>query len=258
MRRAVAALGATGTRSVLTLGDLGRFCLLTVRAVARPPWRGDRLMRDLYDAGVLSAALVVASGLAVGMVLGLQLYTTLSRFGAEESLGAVVGLSLIRELGPVITGLLVTGRAGSAMTAEIGSMKVSEQLDGLRMMSIDPIHFVVKPKAVALTLAMPMLSAIFTVSAIYGAYLVGVGLLGLDGGTYMSGLENAVRFREDVLQSFTKALVFGALLAIVATYRGYTCEANAAGVSRATTSTVVTTSVCILLADYVVTSWWDV
>ena len=137
-------------------------------------------------------------------------------------------------------------------------MVVTEQLDGLRMMSIDPIHFVVKPKAIALALAMPLLSAMFTLFAIFGAYLIGVKLLGLDHGSYLSGLENAVRFREDVLQSLTKSLVFGVLLGLIATYRGYRCEPNAEGVSRATTSTVVTTSVCILLADYVITAWWGV
>ena len=165
---------------------------------------------------------------------------------------------MIRELGPVLTGLLVTGRAGSATCAEIGAMKATDQLDGLRMMAINPIHFVVMPRALALVIVMPLLSALFVIFGIFGAYLIGVELLGLDGGSYISSLESAVVFREDVLQSMVKSLVFGVLLALVSTYRGYTCEPNAVGVSRATTSTVVTTSVCILLADYVLTSFWGV
>ena len=169
-----------------------------------------------------------------------------------------MGLALIRELGPVLTGLLVTGRAGSATCAEIGSMKATDQLDGLRMMAIDPIHFVVMPRAIAIVLVMPLLSALFILFGIGGAYLIGVELLGLDGGSYVSSLESAVVFSEDVLQSLVKALAFGVILALIATYRGYTCEPNAAGVSRATTSTVVTTSVCILLADYILTSLWGV
>jgi phospholipid/cholesterol/gamma-HCH transport system permease protein len=192
------------------------------------------------------------------MVLGLQGYNTLVRFGAESSLGAVVGLTLIRELGPVLTGLLVTGRAGSAATAEIGAMVATEQIDGLRMMSIDPIHFVVMPKAIALMLVMPLLSAMFIVLAVFGGYLVGVELLGLDGGAYLSSLENAVIFRDDVVGSLLKAWIFGMLVGLIATYRGYKSAPNAAGVSRATTSTVVTASVCILLFDYVITALWGV
>jgi len=192
------------------------------------------------------------------MVLGLQLYTTLSRFGAAEGLGAVVGLSLVRELGPVLTALLVTGRAGSAITAEIGAMKATEQLDGLRMMAINPIHFVAMPRALALTLAMPLLNGIFITLSIAGAYVVGVTLQGLDGGVYLSGLENAVLFSEDVGQSLLKSAVFGMLLGLIATYKGHACVPDAAGVARATTSTVVTASVCILLSDYVITALWGV
>ena len=137
-------------------------------------------------------------------------------------------------------------------------MRATDQLDGLRMMAIDPVHFVVMPRALAIILVMPLLSALFILFGIGGAYLIGVELLGLDGGSYISSLESAVVFREDVLQSIVKSFTFGALLALIATYRGFNCEPNAAGVSRATTSTVVTTSVCILLADYVLTSVWGI
>lgn len=252
------ALGEATTSGLAGLGRITVFGGYIVRAVFVPPPRLRFVFAAIYDSGVLSLALICASGLTVGFVLGLQLYNTLSRFGAEESLGTAVGLSLIRELGPVLTGLLVTGRAGSATTAEIGSMKSTEQLDGLRMMAIDPIHFVVMPRAVALTLVMPLLAAVFVIFGVLGAYLIGVQLLGLDPGSYISNLEDAVEFREDVLQSLVKSGVFGMLLGLIATWRGYSCEPHAEGVSRATTSTVVTASVCILLADYVLTALWGV
>jgi phospholipid/cholesterol/gamma-HCH transport system permease protein len=190
-------------------------------------------------------------------VLGLQLHNVLVRFGAEESLGAVVGLTLIRELGPVLTGLLVTGRAGSAMAAEISVMTATEQIDGMRTLAVDPMHYVVAPKALALTLSLPLLSCLFIVFAIFGAYLIGVELLGLDAGVYLSGLEQSVEFSNHVLGSLLKALVFGALVSLIATYRGYTSGRSAEAVGRSTTSTVVTASVCILLADYVVTALWE-
>ncbi len=254
----VRELGSRTSQLIEGLGRIGNFALALIAALPKPPTRFGFFIRALYDAGVLSVALICLSGFTVGMVLGLQLYTTLTRFGAEEGLGAVVGLSLVRELGPVVTGLLVTGRAGSAITAEIGAMKATEQLDGLRMMAINPIHFVAMPRAIALTVAMPLLNALFIVLSIAGAYAIGVTLQGLDGGVFLSGLESAVRFTDDVDQSLLKSLVFGMLLGLVATYKGHTCAPDAAGVARATTSTVVTASVCILLADYVITAIWSV
>lgn len=251
-------LGARSTQLLEGLGQIAVFATELVAAIPRRPTRFRFFMRSLYDAGVLSVALICLSGFTVGMVLGLQLYTTLTRFGAEEGLGAVVGLSLVRELGPVVAGLLVTGRAGSAITAEIGAMKATEQLDGLRMMAIDPVHFVAMPRALALTLAMPLLNGLFILFAIAGAYSIGVSLQGLDGGVYLSGLENAVRFGDDVGQSLVKSFVFGALLGLVATYKGHACQPDAEGVARATTSTVVTASVCILLSDYMITAFWGV
>ena len=254
----VSKLGATLSNKVATLGRVAAFAGEIARAIVSPPLRGRRVMREIYDVGVLSLALVCGAGFAVGMVLGLQGYTTLVRFGAQESLGAVVGLVLIRELGPVFTGLLVIGRAGSATTAEIGAMVSTQQLDGLRMISVDPMHYVVMPKALALLLVMPLLSALFIVFGVSGGYWVGVHLVGLDGGSYMATLENAVGFRDDVLQSLVKALAFGTLLGIIATYRGFTSPPHAAGVSRSTTSTVVTTSVWLLLTDFLITALWGV
>lgn len=251
-------MGAFASEWIVGLGGTVSFAGAIVGAIVAPPLRGRRLLREVFDAGVLSIALICGAGFAVGMVLGLQGYTTLVRFGAQESLGAVVGLILIRELGPVFTGLLVIGRAGSATTAEIGAMVSTQQLDGLRMMAIDPVHFVLMPKALALALVMPLLSSLFIVFGVFGGYVVGVELVGLDGGSYMASLENAVEFRNDVLQSLVKSVVFGTLLGVIATYRGYMSPPHAAGVSRSTTSTVVTTSVWLLLTDYVITALWGV
>jgi phospholipid/cholesterol/gamma-HCH transport system permease protein len=257
LQQPIERLGAATTRFVLELGRIAHFFGVILLQVAKPPFRPRRLIRETYDSGVLSFALVCASGLTVGAVLGLTLHGVLLRFGAEETLGTVVGLALIQELGPVLTGLLVTGRAGSAMATEIAVMTATEQIDGMRTMAVDPMHYVVGPKALALTLSMPLLSCLFIVCAIFGAYLIGVKLLGLDAGVYFSGLEQSVEFSNHVLGSLLKALVFGALVSLIATYRGYTSGRSAEAVGRATTSTVVTASVCILIADYVVTSLWE-
>ena len=253
----IEALGFRSIRYVATAGRMAVFLGQILRAVVTPPTRLRRLVNEVYDSGVLSLLIVCGSGIAVGAVLGLQGYNTLIRFGAENSLGSVVGLALVRELGPVLTGLLVTGRGGSAMAAEIASMVATEQLDGLRMLSIDPVHLVVAPKALAMLFVMPLLAALFTTFGIFGGYVVGVHLLGVDGGTYLNGLD-AVDFPNDVAGSLVKSIVFGGLVGLIATYRGYTSEPSSAGVSRATTSTVVISSVSILVVDYVITALWGV
>jgi len=257
----IAAIRELGGRAVRFDGELGALAVFTSHialALVTPPVRIRRFVDEIYRLGVLSLIIVCVSGLTVGAVLGLQGYNTLSRFGATGSLGAVVGLSLIRELGPVLAALLTTGRAGSATTAEIGTMVATEQLDGLRMMSIDPIHFVVAPKALAMLVVMPLLSALFTVCGIAGGYIVGVHLMGVDAGAYLSSLESAVEFGDDVLGSLVKALVFGVLIGLISTYRGYTCQPTSEGVSAATTSTVVVASVSILVFDYFITALWGV
>ena len=254
----VADLGALGIRFVDDLGRFGVFSAQVARAVVVPPTRVRAFVDELYKLGVLSFVIITVCGLAVGMVLGLQGYNTLARFGATNSLGAVVGLALLREMGPVLTALLAIGRAGSATTAEIGTMVATEQLDGLRMMSIDPVHFIAMPRATAMVAVMPLLAALFTTMGIFGGYLIGVGLMGLDGGAYLSSLEANVDFVDDVLGSFLKAFVFGILAGLIATYRGYTSAPTSAGVSAATTSTVVVGSVTILLVDYVITALWGV
>jgi phospholipid/cholesterol/gamma-HCH transport system permease protein len=256
--RGVRALGRRALAATDDLGSMGVFALWVVRCAVTPPIRGRRFVEELYNQGVLSLVIVCVSGLAVGMVLGLQGYSTLVRFGAESSLGALVGLSLIRELGPVITGLLVTGRAGSATAAEIGSMAVTEQLDGLRMLAIDPVHLIVTPKALAMVAAVPLLTALFIVCGVYGGYVVGVGVMHVDAGAYMSSLRDSVTFRDDVAGSIVKSIAFGVLIGLISTFRGYTSARTAEGVSAATTATVVVGSVSILLFDYVVTALWGV
>ncbi|HTO71081.1 MAG TPA: MlaE family lipid ABC transporter permease subunit [Myxococcota bacterium] len=254
----VRTVGWRSVDNVYGLGGIASFGSRLVFETLAPPYRLRRVIDEIYNTGVLSLAIVCASGTAVGLVLGLQGYNTLVRFGAERSMGAVVGLSLVRELGPVLTALLVTGRAGSAVAAEIGAMVATEQLDGLRMMAVDPIDFVTQPKAFALFASMPLLSALFIVSGLFGGYLVGVGLLGIDGGTYVSSLENNIDFRNDVLGSILKSAVFGALVGLIATWRGYTAAPNSAGVSRATTGAVVQASVATLMFDYAITALWGV
>jgi phospholipid/cholesterol/gamma-HCH transport system permease protein len=258
MLTAVADLGWAALRFVEELGRLARFAGGIVVSLVTPPPRIGRFVDEVFKLGVLSLLIICLCGTAVGAVLGLQGYNTLVRFGAADSLGAVVGLSLIRELGPVLTALLTTGRAGSATTAEIGTMVVTEQLDGLRMMSVDPVHYVVAPKALAMLVVMPLLSALFIVFGIFGGYLIGVRLMGLDAGRYMTSLGDSVDFGSDVAGSLIKSVVFGALVGLISTYRGFTTEPTSAGVSAATTSTVVIASVSILVVDYVITALWGV
>ena len=254
IRTAIEAIGRKSLSFVTELGGITRFAGAVLRALVTPPLRVRPFLNEIFKLGVLSLVIICVSGLAVGMVLGLQGYNTLVRYGAEESLGTFVGLVLIRELGPVLSALLLTGRAASAAAAEIASMVVTEQLDGLRMMSIEPVGYVVAPKLLAFVVATPLLSALFIVLGLAGGYGIGVGVVGIDGGGYVSALQNAVSASDDVVPSLVKSLVFGVLIALIATFRGFHAEPHSAGVSRATTSTVVVGSVTILLVDYVLTA----
>jgi phospholipid/cholesterol/gamma-HCH transport system permease protein len=252
----VAALGERTTDLVNGLGRITVFFAQTLAITFAPPFRFRRFVTELYTTGVLSLSIICVSGAAVGMVLGLQGYRTLSRYGAAESLGSAVAITLITELGPVLTALLVAGRAGSAMAGEIGSMVATEQIDGLRMMSMDPIDFVISPKMAAMISVMPLLSALFICFGLFGGYLAGVELLGVDGGSYISGMQESIQFDDEILMSFIKALLFGAIVGAIACYRGYHSEPNVEGVSRATTAAVVASSVSVLIADYFVTALW--
>ncbi len=258
MLTAIAQLGAMFTSFVQQLGELTVFALRVVVTGLWPPLRFRQVLDEFYKLGVLSLVIICVSGLAVGMVLALLAYSALARFGAEEVVGAIVGLGLVRELGPVFTALLTTGRAGSATTAEIGTMVATEQLDGLRMMSVDPVDYVIGPKAVTMALVMPLLSALFITCGIFGGYLVGVGLMGIDGGTFLTSLESNINFRHDIIGSILKALLFGVIVGLVSTYKGYKCAPTSSGVSSATTSTVVTASVAVLISDYFFTALWEV
>ncbi len=254
--RVVESLGASTIGFVDHLGRLAVFAAQIVLQALRPPFRWKLLLKEIHKAGVLSLIIVGVSALAVGMVLGLQLYNTLVRYGATGALGSAVGLSLVRELGPVLTALLVTGRAGSATTAEIGTMVATEQLDGLRMMSVSPIDLIVVPRALAMVIVMPLLTVLFNVIGIGGGYLVAVGLMGLYGGEYQGNLEAALDFGDDVMATLIKSVVFGLLVGLISTYRGVSSAPTSAGVSAATTNTVVVTSVSILIFDFFITALW--
>ncbi len=211
------------------------------------------VIRELFSVGVLSLLIIVVSGTFVGMVLGLQGYNTLVDFGAEQALGSVVALSLLRELGPVVTALLFAGRAGSALTAEIGLMKSTEQLSGMEMMAVDPMQRVIAPRFWAGFLSMPLLATIFSALGVMGGYFVGVGLLGVDAGAFWSQMQDNVDFYDDVMNGVIKSVVFGLVVTWIALFEGYDATPTSEGVSRATTRTVVHSSLAVLWLDFVLT-----
>jgi phospholipid/cholesterol/gamma-HCH transport system permease protein len=212
------------------------------------------LVLQVFSVGVLSLVIIVVAGLFVGMVLGLQGYYTLVDFGAEDSLGVMVALSLVRELGPVVAALLFAGRAGSALTAEIGLMKATEQLSGMEMMAVDPLKRVIAPRFFAGVLSMPLLAAIFSAVGVMGGYLAGVGLLGVDEGAFWSQMQDRVDFHEDIMNGVIKSIVFGVVVTWIAVFEGYDAVPTSEGVSRATTRTVVYASLAVLGLDFVLTA----
>jgi phospholipid/cholesterol/gamma-HCH transport system permease protein len=241
------------------LAGLGRaqfFLLSMLSAVPAALLRPRLLVQQVYSVGVLSLIIIVLSGSFVGMVLALQGFRTLVRFGAEESLGVFVALVIVRELGPVVTALLFAGRAGSALAAEIGLMRATDQLSAMEMMAVDPMRRVIAPRFLAGVIAMPLLSGIFCVMAIgiAGGHAIGVELLGVDAGSYWSQIRSSVEL-EDIRQSFVKAAAFGATVSWIAVYQGYHAPPTSEGVSRATTSTVVVSSLSILALDFVLTAF---
>ena len=203
-------------------------------------------MREIYFSGVLSLVIILVSGLFVGMVLALQGYDVLQRYGADESLGVLVALSLVRELGPVVAGLLFASRAGSAITAEIGLMKATEQLSAMEMMAVDPLARVVAPRFWGGIISMPLLAALFSTLGIFGAYLVGVKLIGIDAGAFWGNMQAGVDFRYDIVNGVIKSIVFGVAVSMIAVFEGYDAKPTAEGVSTATTRTVVESSLAIL------------
>ena len=261
----LAALGRWSMQRVERLGCASLFLYeLVASAWHRAPQRGvgaglrkalRLVVQQMYMVGVYTLLIIIVSSLFVGMVLGLQGYVTLVDFGAESSLGLLVALSLTRELGPVITALLFAGRAGSALTAEIGLMKATEQLAAMEMMAVNPIGRVVAPRFWAGVISMPLLAALFSAMGIFGAYIVGVRLLGVDDGAFWSQMQAAVDFRQDVINGVIKSMVFGLGISLVATFEGYDALPTAEGVSRATTRTVVHSSLLILALDLIMTGF---
>jgi phospholipid/cholesterol/gamma-HCH transport system permease protein len=247
-------LGAAVTARVWRLGFASRFLVYLVLHSGTALQRFGLTIREIYFAGVLSLVIILVSGLFVGMVLGLQGYHTLQRYGSSEALGILVALSLVRELGPVVAGLLFASRAGSAITAEIGLMKATEQIAAMEMMAVDPIARVVAPRFWGGVLSMPLLAALFSAMGIYGGYLVGVKLIGVDEGAFWSQMQAAVDVREDVLNGVIKSFVFGIAVSWIAVFEGYDAPPTAEGVSGATTRTVVTSSLAILALDFVLTA----
>jgi phospholipid/cholesterol/gamma-HCH transport system permease protein len=245
-----------GRRALGMFERLGRSALFFLHLLVSVPsvfMRPRLLIREIYSVGTLSLLIIVVSGSFVGMVLGLQGYVTLVKFGAAESLGVVVALTLVRELGPVVAALLFAGRAGSALTAEIGLMKATEQLSGMEMMAVDPMKRVVAPRFMAGVFSMPLLVTTFIAVGVLGGYFVGVGLLGIDAGSYWSQIQDKVDFYDDIFNGLIKGVVFGVVVTWIAVFEGYDTVPTSEGVSRATTRTVVNSSLAILGLDFVLT-----
>jgi phospholipid/cholesterol/gamma-HCH transport system permease protein len=251
---ALARLGAAVTAGVWRLGYASRFFGYLILHSGTAFRRFHLTMREIYFAGVLSLIIILVSGMFVGMVLALQGYETLQRYGSSEALGILVALSLVRELGPVVAGLLFASRAGSAITAEIGLMKATEQLSAMEMMAVDPVARVVAPRFWGGVISMPLLAALFSAMGIFGGYLVGVVLIGVDEGAFWSQMQAAVDVRNDILNGVIKSVVFGVAVTLIAVFEGYDAPPTAEGVSGATTRTVVTSSLAILALDFVLTA----
>jgi len=246
-----------GYNTLSVFERLGRGQIFLLHVLAGFPGlllRPRLIIAQLYTVGVLSLTIIMVSGLFVGMVLGLQLYNTLVKFGSTEILGAVIALSLVRELGPVITALLFAGRAGSALTAEIGLMKATEQLSAMEMMAVNPYRRVVAPRFIAGILAMPLLAALFSSIGILGGHFVVVELLSVDAGAFWSLMQATVEFSGDIVNGIIKSIVFGIVVTWIAVFEGYDCIPTSEGVSRATTRTVVNSSLAVLGLDFILTA----
>lgn len=250
-------LAQIGHRTIHFFSRLGSEVLLFLHTIAsfvplilRPAL----IIKQLYSVGVRTMLIIIVSGFFVGMVMGLQGYNTLVDFGAEESLGVVVALSLVRELGPVVTALLFAGRAGSALTAEIGLMKATEQLSGLEMMAVNPVERILAPRLLAGIISMPLLAAMFSAVGVWGGYLVGVEMMGVDVGSYWSQMQDKVDFHEDIVNGVIKSFIFGIVTTWIAVYEGYSCIPTSEGVSNATTRTVVYSALVVLGLDFLLTA----
>lgn len=248
-------LGSRVTGNLVNLGVAARFFVAVIVSSAICLRRPGLVIKEMYFIGVLSLVIIIVPGLFVGLVLGLQMYDTLERFGSGDIVGMVVALALIRELGPVLSALLISSRAGSAVTAEIGLMKTTEQLTAMEMMAIQPVSRVIAPRFWAGILSVPLLTSIFNVVGIFGGYIVAVLLLGVDMGTFWSQIEAAVDFRLDVVNGIIKSLFFGVAITFIAVFQGYQATPTAEGVSLATTQTVVRSAFVVLGMDFVLTAF---
>jgi phospholipid/cholesterol/gamma-HCH transport system permease protein len=255
LKHAIENLGNRTLEGVWRIGYATRFFVLILLHSGTAFRRFGLTIREIYFSGVLSLIIILVSGLFVGMVLGLQGYETLQTFGSEEALGILVALSLVRELGPVVAALLFASRAGSAITAEIGLMKATEQLSAMEMMAVDPIARVVAPRFWAGVISMPLLAALFSAMGIFGGYLVGVQLIGVDEGLFWSQMRSSVDFEQDIMNGVIKSVVFGIAITAIALYEGYDAPPTAEGVSGATTRTVVASSLAVLALDFVLTAF---
>jgi len=248
-------LGAMTINGVWRLGFAARFFLAVLCYSGQSLLRLPLTIREIYFSGVLSLLIILVSGLFVGMVLGLQGYDILQRFGSADALGIMVALSLLRELGPVVAALLFASRAGSAVTAEIGLMQTTEQLQAMDMMAVNPLARVVAPRFWGGVISMPLLAAMFSAMGIFGGWLIGVVAIGVDDGAFWSQMRASVDFRYDVLNGVIKSFVFGVAVSWIAVFEGYDCHPTAEGVSRAITHTVVYSALVILALDFVLTSF---
>ena len=247
--RPAEAIGRETLAIVESLGRFGTFLGHAVFTLVTPPFKFWAFVDRIHYIGYRSLLIILLTGAFTGMVLGLQLFVTLSRFGSEAFLGPADALSLIRELGPVLSALMVTGRAGSALTAEIGIMRITEQIDALTVMALNPVRYLVTPSILAGLVTFPLMGGLFNVIGIFGGYLVGVELLGLSQGTYFGEMETFVDMK-DIMTGFWKSLSFGVIVTWVCTYKGFHVGHGAEGVARATTQAVVLSSVLILVWDY--------
>lgn len=248
-------IGARVVNMVWRLGYAARFFLMTLRYSGPSFRRFNLTVKEIFFVGVLSLTIILVAGMFVGMVLGLQGYETLKRYGSESALGSLVALSLVRELGPVLAALLFASRAGSAITAEIGLMKATEQLSAMEMMAVNPIARIVAPRFWAGVISMPLLAAMFSAIGIFGGYVIGVVLIGVDNGLFWSQMQSAVDFHGDILNGIIKSFVFGIVVTLIAVFEGYDAPPTAEGVSGATTRTVVESALVVLMLDFIMTAF---
>jgi phospholipid/cholesterol/gamma-HCH transport system permease protein len=250
----VALLGSWGVDNLREIGRSGMMLYRVLFAVSNVRKGFPLVVQQVYSEGVLSLLIIIVSSLFIGMVLSLQGYHTLVKFGATQELGPLVALSVLRELGPVVTAILFAGRAGSAVTAEIGLMKATEQLASMEMMAVDPLRRVIAPRFWGGLISLPLLTLIFNAMAIFGAYLVGVQWLGLDNGVFWSNMQSSVTFSTDVMNGVIKSLVFGIAVIWIAVAQGYYAVPTSAGIAGATTRSVVYASLAILGLDFILTA----